>query len=172
MSANWAQWWWWRFNGWARVAASFGGGFFYLAMTLLFPHGQWWNRMFAAMAISAILWVSVALLTTPERTELLVTFYRRCRPLGFWGPIRQAAAMHDEPSTRRYPVATGLALALLGAASVMAYITGISQLYVGHYNAGLVFVLLMVRRWRDHSYSLHRATLALFYPRKSCALRI
>ena len=32
MSANWAQWWWWRFNGWGRVAASFGGGSVYLAM--------------------------------------------------------------------------------------------------------------------------------------------
>lgn len=143
MSANWAQWWWWRFNGWARVAASFGGGLFYLAVALLFPHWPWWNRMFSAMGVSAVLWVSVALLTAPERTALLVEFYRRCRPLGRWEPIRRAAAVDEPPSQGRHPIAAGLALALLGGASVMAYITGISQLYVGRYTVGLVFAGLM-----------------------------
>ncbi|MGH9694590.1 MAG: sodium:solute symporter family transporter, partial [Bryobacteraceae bacterium] len=82
MSANWAQWWWWRFNGWARVAASFGGGACYLAIALLWPGWAWWNRMFLSMGVATLLWVIVALATAPERNELLVAFYRRARPLG------------------------------------------------------------------------------------------
>jgi Na+/proline symporter len=65
MSANWAQWWWWRFNGWGRVAASFGGGSIYIAMRLIWPAMQWWNRMYAAVAISTILWIVVTLSTAP-----------------------------------------------------------------------------------------------------------
>ena len=30
LTANWAQWWWWRFNGAARLAASFGGPMIFL----------------------------------------------------------------------------------------------------------------------------------------------
>ena len=30
LTANWAQWWWWRFNGPARLAASFGGPLLFL----------------------------------------------------------------------------------------------------------------------------------------------
>src|SRR6185436_14405944 len=83
MSANWAQWWWWRFNGWARVAASFGGGACYVAIAFLWPSFAWWNRMFVSIGISTLLWIVVALATTPERNELLVAFYRRARPLGW-----------------------------------------------------------------------------------------
>lgn len=142
MSANWAQWWWWRFNGWARVAASFGGGLCYVAMAVIWPRWPWWNRMFTAMAVSTLLWFTAALLTRPERNELLINFYRRCRPAGYWEPVRRLAEL-ELPSQLRLPILRGLAIALLGAGSVMAYITGISQLYVGQYRAGLLFLGLM-----------------------------
>src|SRR5690242_4032866 len=86
MSANWAQWWWWRFNGWARVAASFGGGACYLAIALLWPSWPWWNRMFLSMGLSTVLWIVVTLFTAPERNERLVAFFLRARPLGCWSP--------------------------------------------------------------------------------------
>ena len=135
MSANWAQWWWWRFNGWGRVAASFGGGGAYLAMRLIWPEMTWWNRMFAAIAISTGLWIVATLLTAPERRELLQRFYHRARPLGFWGPVS------GERDSRWGLVVRGLMLAVTGAGSVMAYIAGISQLYVGRYAAGSAWLV-------------------------------
>ena len=125
MSANWAQWWWWRFNGWGRVAASFGGGLVYVAMRLIWPEMTWWNRMFAAMGISTALWIIVSLATAPERREVLEAFYRRARPLGFWGPVAGSVAV--------MPIARGLLVALAGAAAVMAYIVGLSRAYVGDF---------------------------------------
>lgn len=146
MSANWAQWWWWRFNGWGRVAASFGGGGAYLAMRLIWPEMTWWNRMFASIAISTGLWIVATLLTAPERRELLQRFYQRARPLGFWGPVS------GERDSRWGIIAKGLTLAVTGAGSVMAYIVGISQLYVGRYAAGAVLLvglaLLAYLFWR------------------------
>ncbi|MCP4378393.1 MAG: hypothetical protein GY794_19730 [bacterium] len=38
MTANWGQWWWWRFNGKARLAASFGGpAIFLMIRYLIYP---------------------------------------------------------------------------------------------------------------------------------------
>ncbi len=143
MSANWAQWWWWRFNGWARVAASFGGGACYLAIAFLWPSFPWWNRMFLSIGLSTLLWIVVALATTPERNELLVAFYRRAHPLGWWKPIARLAG-DQQPATRlRFPIAAGLALAFAGALAVMAYITGISQFYVGRYHTGLLLFAIL-----------------------------
>ena len=161
MSANWAQWWWWRFNGWARVAASFGGGACYLAIALLWPAWPWWNRMFSTMAISTVLWIAVTLLTAPERNELLLNFYRRSHPMGVWGPIARLAGASPSPTRLRFPIGVGLALALAGAIAVMAYITGISQLYVARYHKGLLLLGLMV---------LAGAAFLLFFPRYIDAL--
>jgi Na+/proline symporter len=103
LPANWAQWWWWRFNGKARVASSFGGaGIFCLvvlgpkllawmgvtwATSLVLP---WWWQTFLVMGLTTVLWVAVALLTEPDPLPVLHGFYRRARPLGTWGPIRDA----------------------------------------------------------------------------------
>jgi SSS family solute:Na+ symporter len=143
MSANWAQWWWWRFNGWGRVAASFGGGLFYICVALLRPGLPWWNRMFLAMAVSTLLWIAATLLTAPERKELLVAFYRRAQPLGAWAPIERLAG--DPPQTSRgaRPILIGLLIAACGASAVMAWILGISQVYVGRYVAAAGLLALM-----------------------------
>lgn len=103
LPANWAQWWWWRFNGKARVAASFGGAAIFCvvvlgpkflmwmgipwAASLMLP---WWWQTFLVMGLTTALWVAVALLTKPDPQPLLDTFYDRARPLGSWGPIRAA----------------------------------------------------------------------------------
>ncbi len=101
LPANWAQWWWWRFNGKARVAASFGGAAIFAlvvlgpkflawagfswATALILP---WWWSTFLVMSLTTILWVSVALLTKPDPERVLEDFYLRARPLGSWGPVR------------------------------------------------------------------------------------
>ncbi len=143
MSANWAQWWWWRFNGWARVAASLGGGLCYLAIALLWPAWAWWNRMFVSMGLATLLWVVATLVTAPERNELLIAFYRRARPLGCWGPVARLAGEAQSATTPRFPIAVGLGIAFAGGIAVMAYITGISQFYVGRYNPGLLLFSVM-----------------------------
>jgi Na+/proline symporter len=143
MSANWAQWWWWRFNGWARVAASFGGGLCYLAIALLWPAWAWWNRMFVSMGIATLLWIVATLVSAPERNELLVAFYRRARPLGCWGPVARLAGEAQSATKLRFPIAAGLGIAFAGGIAVMAYITGISQLYVGRYSPGLLLFSVM-----------------------------
>jgi solute:Na+ symporter, SSS family len=137
MSANWAQWWWWRFNGWGRVAASFGGGLGYLSMRLIWPAMPWWNRMYWAVALSTSLWIITSLVTAPERRELLQKFYDRARPLGNWRPV--AGAPRRDWAT----ILKGIVVACVGAAAMMAYIVAISCFYVARYTAGAALIAAM-----------------------------
>lgn len=112
LPANWAQWWWSRFNGKARIAASFGGAAIFgivvlgpKALQLLGIDGAvglelpWWWQTFLVMGLTTALWVSVALLTEPEPDELLDEFYLRVHPLGSWGPVKRRILLNSESSS-------------------------------------------------------------------------
>ena len=111
LPANWAQWWWWRFNGKARIAASFGGAIIF-SIVVLGPKAlllagvpgasaleiPWWWQTFLVMGLTTVLWVSVALLTDPEPEELLNEFYQRVHPLGSWGPVKRRTSLAASPA--------------------------------------------------------------------------
>lgn len=143
MSANWAQWWWWRFNGWGRVAASLGGGLFYLLLALLCPGLVWWDRMLVSMVFSTVLWLAATLLTAPERDDRLIAFYRRARPLGSWTPIRRRCGSLADSAQGGLPILIGLVLAATGAIAVMAYIFALSRLYLGQYSSAIYLLTAM-----------------------------
>ncbi|MBN1418783.1 MAG: hypothetical protein JXP34_08395 [Planctomycetes bacterium] len=137
LTANWGQWWWWRFNGKARLAASFGGpAIFLLNKYIVFGR---WIRMesdvdyvvvLSSMALTCLLWIAVALLTEPEPKDTLLDFYRRARPPGWWGPIAREAS-GSAPGPR--PILTGLGIAALGAAAVAAGTIAFSALYIARW---------------------------------------
>lgn len=150
LSANWGQWWWWRFNGKARLAASFGGPvIFLLNKYLVFAY--WIDAgqdapyviVLSSIAVTCLLWISVALSTEPEPEEKLLAFYRDARPMGWWGPI---AAKVDGASAGGAPIARGLFIALVGAVAVGGGVIGFSGFYVGRWevaiSGGLVAILL------------------------------
>jgi solute:Na+ symporter, SSS family len=143
MPANWAQWWWWRFNGWGRVAASLGGGLIYIVLALGWPQMPWWDRMFGSIASATALWVVVTLLTQPESSESLARFYERARPLGFWSPIARLVPSAQDTARGLRPILAGLVLAVTGAAAVMAYILGISLFYVAQVAKALLLIAAM-----------------------------
>jgi Na+/proline symporter len=150
LPANWAQWWWWRFNGPARLAASFGGaavfGVVVLGPKLLLALGVpgaaalipgWWWQTFIVMGLTTTLWVAVALLTKPDPEPLLRAFHDRARPLGGWGPFRTAAP--DRGGDLR-PIVTGFGTALLGAAAAACLILGLTEAWIGRFAAAAVFL--------------------------------
>jgi Na+/proline symporter len=152
LTANWGQWWWWRFNGPARLAASFGGPVvFLLNKYLVFAHwidaGQdtAYVVVLSSIAVTCALWVVVALCTEPEAEEKLLAFYEEARPMGWWGPIAQKAGVATGGGS---PIVRGLGIALLGAVAVGGGIIGFSGLYVGRwevaFTGGLVALLLGV----------------------------
>ena len=154
LTANWAQWWWWRFNGPARLAASFGGPLIflfnqYVLFRSIIDAGEAtpYVVVLTSMAATCVLWVVVALITKPEPEEKLVEFYRRARPMGAWGPIARRAGV---PPVGWEPVARGFGIAAVGALMVGGGIIALSLAYVARWEvvgvalavsllAGLVF---------------------------------
>lgn len=145
LTANWAQWWWWRFNGQARFAASFGGPVLFLFNQLVvFRYvvdagpASVYLVVFTSMAATTVLWVAVARFTEPEPDEKLIEFYRRARPMGAWGPIAGKAGIHPIGWA---PVFRGLGIASSGAIMVGAAIIALSCAFVGRWNVTAVALI-------------------------------
>ncbi len=142
LTANWGQWWWWRFNGKARLAASFGGPvIFLLCKYVIFAHwidaGQdtAYVVVLSSIAVTCLLWTAVALVTEPEEEEKLLAFYKDAQPMGWWGPIAEKAGVETGGGA---PIVRGLGIALLGAVAVGGGVIGFSGLYVGRWEVALI----------------------------------
>ncbi|MEE2659061.1 MAG: hypothetical protein VX733_11190 [Candidatus Latescibacterota bacterium] len=142
LTANWGQWWWWRFNGPARIAASFGGPITYLlnkyvVFALWIDAGQdtAYVVVLCSIAMTFVLWVSVALVTKPEPDDKLLAFFTEARPMGFWGPIAEKAGVESDGGV---PIVRGLGIAFLGAVAVGSAVIGFSGLYVGRWEVALI----------------------------------
>lgn len=83
------RWFWWRINAAAELAAMVAG-FIIGLVTSGFPElfNDFGIRLIVISGLTAIIWVTVMLLTPPESDETLDEFYRRVRPSG-WGWRRQ-----------------------------------------------------------------------------------
>jgi solute:Na+ symporter, SSS family len=88
------KWHWWRFNGWGYfygMIAGIGGALALLA----FPEIKPLDAFPFLMLISALGAVVGSLVSAPEDADVLVDFYTRTRPWGWWGPIRAIALARD-----------------------------------------------------------------------------
>lgn len=156
MPANWAQWWWWRFNAWGRLAASFGGLIIAVIVWFVPPtsHWPWWDRTYLVVAANMVLTLLVTLLTRHDSWNVLERFYVEARPLGAWrrvrsrpnqvGQLSDRGITEDSVSSGGLLILSGLALALVGAGSVMLFTVGMSYLYVGAFGWGAGFLLVSV----------------------------
>ncbi|MBI4579343.1 MAG: hypothetical protein HY718_06545 [Planctomycetes bacterium] len=97
LPANWAQWWWWRFNRWGRLAATFGAPVVLVLVRFVFCRDwPWWDQTYLVIAANTALWIVVTLVTPPDRPEILERFWRAGRPLGAWAPVRARAAARKD----------------------------------------------------------------------------
>jgi len=138
LTANWGQWWWWRFNAKARLAASFGGPLIFLLNKyvvfryfILPQESAEYFVVFCSMGLTCLLWLTVALTTKPDADETLIAFYKKARPMGFWGPIAQKAGVKPMGF---WPILAGLGIAVLGATMVSSMIIAISCFYIARWD--------------------------------------
>ena len=130
-----ARWVWWRVNAWSELSALFST----CAVTtvlLFFPHVSYPVQVLSTMGISTVVWVAVTFLTRPTDPARLEAFYRRVRPLGFWGPVR-ARCPEVPPKERPASVLTAWAS---GIAFVYLLLFGTGSLLIGRRGVGAVMV--------------------------------
>lgn len=136
------RWFWWRINAWSEISAMTAS--FVVATFLQLGLGMdtadaavFAKVMLITVAVSSAVWVTVTLLTPPEREETLVAFYRKARPGGrLWKPIATKA---PEVQTDR-----GLAWDLLdwavGIVLIYSGLFGIGRLLLGATLSGLALL--------------------------------
>jgi Na+/proline symporter len=101
-ASNVLKWYWWRFNGmgyfWGMVTGIAGS----LTIPFLLPHITALQSFPIILGMSMIGCIIGTLATPAEDDAVLKDFYKRVRPWGFWGPVRDKVLLED-PSFRANP---------------------------------------------------------------------
>jgi Na+/proline symporter len=137
----WFRFFWWRFNVWGELAAVVLG----LPLSILvwfvldFQNKPMWQGLGLLFALSFCVLIAVTLFTPPESNETLKNFYARCRPPGFWGPIRRAVPLagRGEPSGSQMLVDSGL-----GIVAALCLVLGTNAVFVADWPRFIVSLLV------------------------------
>ncbi|MFQ5849617.1 MAG: sodium:solute symporter [Candidatus Binatia bacterium] len=108
------RWYWWRMNGFGFAVGAGVGMLAGFLVPVLFPDSPVYVA-FAFVSLTAFFAVILgSYLTRPTDPQVLKAFYRRIRPFGFWGPVRNrlhgdvVKRIHRE--NRRDILAVGIAV--------------------------------------------------------------
>lgn len=91
------RWFWWRVNAWAELAAMVASLLVATVLTVADAR-QWFGHDFQSyeifvinVVLSGVVWIATAYLTPPDDAQHLREFVRKTRPIGAWGPYRDAS---------------------------------------------------------------------------------
>ena len=127
------RWVWWRMNAWAEIAALLTS---FIAAPLLMIHvddDQHAVRLLVVAAAATAAALAAVRIAGPEDPAVLVAFYRRVRPPGFWGPVARVAGADAAAGAGYGPARLGRALAAASACalSVFCLLVGIGSWIAG-----------------------------------------
>lgn len=84
-----ARWYWWRMNGYG-FAVGIGAGMIAAIIQRLFLPGIPEYFSFLIASVSSLLGMIIGTyMAKPTEESVLLEFYKRTRPFGFWGPVRK-----------------------------------------------------------------------------------
>jgi solute:Na+ symporter, SSS family len=90
------RWYWWRFNGWGFASGVFTGMVMAFAQLIFYPGiGDMWGFLIITSA-SFVASILGTFMSDPVDDEVLMNFYRKTRPFGFWGHIREKVQDIDQ----------------------------------------------------------------------------
>jgi SSS family solute:Na+ symporter len=117
------KWHWWRFNGYGFFWGMVSGIAAALAIPKLFPDLSPLAGFAPIFAVSMAGSVLGSLLTQPEPLDVLVRFYIRTRPWGFWGPVLDAALAANPAFAPNRDAGRDALNVVLGMAAQMTLVT-------------------------------------------------
>jgi solute:Na+ symporter, SSS family len=152
----WLRFFWWRLNIWGEIAALAGGLplSYVIWFELDFAHKPFWQGFLLLFGSGWVVIVAVTLLAAPERREVLMEFYRRCKPPGLWGEIAQAVSPQERHRMQQ-ETRSDLYECLLGVIFCTGAVTATADLFGRHWTASgaalFVTVISSVLFWRRWS---------------------
>jgi solute:Na+ symporter, SSS family len=98
------RWYWWRINAWSEIAALGASAATAIYLKIApdnalvrgagraleragFAVDAWGVGILVIVAVTTMAWIAVTFLTKPDDEAKLLSFYRKVRPGGAWGPI-------------------------------------------------------------------------------------
>jgi Na+/proline symporter len=138
------RWFWWRVNAWSEIAAMVSSFLVALGFEVarragadVPPHVS----LVATVAVTTVVWVSVAYLTPPTDHATLVEFYRLVRPAGpGWSRVQADAGVGPSPDS----VAHALVGWILGCLFVYAALFGAGSFLYGNTQQGVIWSVVFV----------------------------
>jgi Na+/proline symporter len=88
-ASNVLKWYWWRLNGYGYFWGMVAGIGAALVIPFLMPSVAAIYAFPYILAVSLVGCIAGSYLTKPEPTEVLIAFYMRVKPWGFWKPVLQ-----------------------------------------------------------------------------------
>ena len=126
------RWIWWRMNAWAEIAAMVVSCAVAPLLILLLDDDQQPLRLLLAAGASTAAALAAIRFTAPEDPARLAAFYRRVRPVGFWGPVARAVdgvGPGAEDGARR--LGRAVAAMALCSATLFCLLVGLGTWLVG-----------------------------------------
>lgn len=121
-----ARWYWWRMNGYGFAWGTVAGMVTAVLQRLFLPDIPEYFSFLIATGASLMGMVIGTLLTKPTDESVLLEFYKKTRPFGFWGPIKQklnqSVLKKIDAENRRDKIATFFAVPW----QVVLFLTGMS----------------------------------------------
>jgi Na+/proline symporter len=138
------RWFWWRVNAWSEIAAMVSSFLVALGFEVarrlgadVPPHVS----LVATVAVTTIVWMSVAYLTPPTDHATLVAFYRLVRPAGpGWSRVQAEAGVGPSPDS----FAHALFGWVLGCLFVYAALFGAGSFLYGKTHQGVLWSVVFV----------------------------
>lgn len=140
------RWFWWRINAWSEVSAMATALVVSMALQLVWGYNSADPRGFAiimliTVGITTAAWLAVTFLTAPERTDTLVSFYRRTRPAAtFWKPIAKLAPEVPQAGDMRWNFLDWIC----GCLMIYGALFGVGKLILKETGLGLLFLAVSI----------------------------
>jgi len=103
------RWHWWRFSAKAFVWSMIASALMIISQKIFFGSISGTNSLGINVAGSFLLTLIIGYLFKPTDKEILIKFYARIRPFGFWSPVRKECIKRQLISSKDYlPAIDGL----------------------------------------------------------------
>jgi Na+/proline symporter len=139
------RWFWWRVNAWCEVVAmtsSLAVSVTLLALAKSGTHLSSHTALLVTVAVTTICWVATAYLGPETDRDVLVSFYRRVRPIGpGWRRIAQSSELAGGSSQVAERTGESMPLALLG------WVAGCSAIWSSLFTIGNFLYGRWTRGW-------------------------
>jgi Na+/proline symporter len=131
------RWFWWRVNAWSEMFAMVGA--IVIGLILTFTLDSWITQIWITFLSVTTIWVLVTLLTSPEKTETLKTFYTKVHPGGLWGPIRKEVDVVGDRITWKDWMSWAV-----GCVFILSGLLGIGYLLFGPRGRGMLLIFVSI----------------------------